>query len=172
MEKENQIIAWALQNNPEAIAYCTMVFEASQIWDDMIDGDKPVDKEAINSVFWNILVAMPGNSFYRQHIDSITPIIMQSITDWHAANALEKGSEHEQSIAFVLRDSVSALLIHCATLIGGYKWARQVAPEIRKAIHNETLEDYKAGFGGQQVTDEEDAEYDMIETAIAVEEVE
>jgi len=147
MNKENQIIAQALQNNQEAIAYCTMIFEASQVWDDMIDGDKAVDKEAINSVFWNILVAMPGNSFYRQNVDSITPIIMQSITDWHVANALEDGSEHEQSIAFVLRDSVSALLIHCATLIGGYKWARQVAPEIRKAIHNETLEDYKAGFG-------------------------
>jgi len=143
---EQQLIAQALKGNQEAAAFCTMIFEASQVWDDMIDGDKPVDKEQINSVFWNLLVALPGNSFYRQNTDSITPIIMQSITDWHVANALASGDNHERSIAFVLRDSVSALLIHCATLIGGYTWGRQVAVEIRKAIHNETLEDYIKGL--------------------------
>jgi len=146
---ENQLITQALKGNQEAAAFCTMIFEASQVWDDMIDGDK-VDKEQINSVFWNLLVALPGNSFYRQNTDSITPIIMQSITDWHVANALESGNTHERSIAFVLRDSVSALLIHCATLIGGYTWGRQVAVEIRKAIHNETLEDYIKGLKGEE----------------------
>jgi len=143
---EKQLIVQALQGNQEAAAFCSMIFEASQVWDDLIDGDKPVDKEQINSVFWNLLVALPGNAFYRQHIDSITPIIMQSISDWHVANALEKGDNHDKSIAFVLRDSVSALLIHCATLIGGYQWGRNVAVDIRRAIHDETLDEYVKGL--------------------------
>jgi len=153
--KEQQIIAWALKDDPEAIAFCTMIFEASQVWDDLVDRDIPIEVEHINSAFWNLLVALPRNGFYRQHVDEITPIIMQSITDWHSANALEKGSDDEKNIAFVLRDSVSALLIHCATLIGGYTWARQVAVEIRKAIHNETLEDYKSSLGGSNTEEVE-----------------
>jgi len=172
MEKENQIIAWALQNNPEAIAYCTMVFEASQMFDDWMDGDKEVPNEAIMALMWNLFVALPNNSFYREHIKSLATFNQVSLTDWFAANELERGDDHDKNIAFVLRDRISGLLTHCATLLGGYPAMQATNVTVRRSIHNETLEDYKSGFGGQQVTDEEDAEYDMIETAIAAEEVE
>jgi len=146
--KENQLIEWALQGNQEAIAFCQIIFDASQVLDDLIDGDKPVEREAIIAAWWNMLIALPNNRFYVSNLPCLTPALQRSLTDWFDANALEHEDEAGKNIAFVLRDSVSALLIDCAFIVGGYAWGRQVSLTIRKAIHDESLEDYKGKLEG------------------------
>jgi len=143
---EAQLTEWALQGDREAMAFCNVIFESSQVLDDLIDGDKEVDKEAVIACWWNMLVALPNNVFYVRNLTKLTPILQRSLTDWFDANTLEQGNDADKNIAFILRDSVSALLIDCAYLVGGYQWGRQVSATIRKSIHDEPLEDYKAEF--------------------------
>jgi hypothetical protein len=64
------------------------------------------------------------------------------ITDWQVANELETGTEQDKRIAYIIRDSLNALIIHCAALIGGHVWAKVVGIEVRRQVHDENFEDY------------------------------
>lgn len=48
-----------------------------------------------------------------------------------------------QNIAFVLRDTLGAIVTHVAGMVAGRVWQKAVAVSVRNHIHEETLEDYK-----------------------------
>jgi hypothetical protein len=139
---EPELLRHALKGNVEAVNLCLTLFSVSQTWDDLTDGDKEVAPEAINAAFWNCLVALPSNKFYQLHEKTLGPLVQAAIVDWLTANDLEKGSEHDRTISFVLRDQLTGLVVQCALLIGGYEWMRTVAPDVRRYFHDETLEKY------------------------------
>ena len=125
--------------------FCKIVFRASQVLDDLIDGDQLTAVAVINT-FWEIMIDLPRNSFYRQHVDTLVPIMQVFLQDWEDATNLEKQGDHEKNIAFVLRDTVGGIVIHVAGLVGGREWARQIAVSVRQHIHEDTLDEYKEGL--------------------------
>lgn len=145
---EAQFLHKALLGRRDAVEFCQLVFRISQIWDDLVDGDRGVAPDDISRAFWMALVDIPANSFYRQHFAYIHPLLAGYITDWLDANKLQTvDGDHGQNIAFVLRDSVGAIVSQCAYLIGGYEYLRKISPEIRRHIFEETLSDYKQRLG-------------------------
>jgi len=143
---EQQMIQSALKGNQDAIGFCNIILQASQVIDDLIDQDKPVDARDIEAVFWNMLVALPCNAFYIDNLKQLTPLLQHALSDWFDANTLEKMGDGEQNIAFVLRDTISSLVIDCAYIVGGYAWGRKVSAEIRLHYHDESLTDYKTAL--------------------------
>lgn len=142
---EAQFLQEVLKGDAGAILLCQHLFEISQIWDDLIDGSY-VGKEQINRAFWLALIELPHNPFYVKHLTYLRPLLQHFVMDWFDANALEQRDDHQRNIAFVLRDSVGAIVSHCAFIVGGYDWMRQVSPEIREHIFDEPLENYKKGL--------------------------
>lgn len=142
-KKQHDILYRSLKGNKDAFKLCLDIFHISQLWDDLVDGDKPVNPLDINKVFYKCLVEIPSNPFYIQHRATITPALSVFAHDWMDANLLELSTEHHRNIAFVLRDSVASLALVCAEIIGGYEWCRRFSPLLRDVTFDETLEEYK-----------------------------
>ncbi|MBT3473241.1 MAG: hypothetical protein HOD58_17130 [Gammaproteobacteria bacterium] len=145
MPSENEKnLLFAVIRDWDAVRFAQMIFRASQVLDDLYDQDHEVPKEKIVKTFWEVLVEIPSNPFYLRNIATLTPLLQGMMLDWIDSCTLERsGSEHEQNVAFVLRDSVSALAIHCAYLVNGYDWMVDVSPDIRRLIFNESVEEYR-----------------------------
>lgn len=140
---ERDLFTEVLQGDAHAVDFCADIFKVSQIWDDMVDGDKKVSNIDINRAFWLCIVEIPSNPFYKRHFNTLQPILQVFMVDWMDSCRLERQNDHSKNIAWVLRDSVSSLVIHCARLIGGFEWMNQISVRVRKAIYDEPLADYK-----------------------------
>lgn len=144
-KEEHDFLVEVLQGHMPAVDFCENLFRISQIWDDLVDADKPVPAERVNEAFWRALITVNENPFYFKHAQELQPLIRAAIADWLDANAMEREPDaHWQDVAFTLRDSVSAIVIHCAYIIGGYHLMRDVSMAVRKRTYDEPLAAYKA----------------------------
>jgi hypothetical protein len=138
-----QVVHDAVKGDADAFAFLQGAVHSLHCWDDLIDRDQPVAPETINRTMWWVLVELPRNRFYQAHAADFTTLFANAIQNWHAANAMEATPEvADKQIAFILRSEYCNLVTHSAALIGGYDWARQVTPTIRRMWHDEGFEGY------------------------------
>lgn len=145
-ETEGEFVEHVLMGQRDAIDMANELFYISQVWDDLIDRDKPVPDNAINRMMWIALVDLPLNPFYQINFLALHPIVRAAIMDWMVATEIERRHEHtrELGISYIIRDSLTNILSHMAYLIGGYDWMVQISPEIRRWIHDENIGKYVA----------------------------
>jgi len=140
--ERDQLLAW-FKGNAAAADYVDMVCRIAHLWDDLIDRDKEVPDDEINQGFFEALIKLPRNPFYRTHFDHLNAVLINAVSNWQIATKLEReGGDYEKSIAFVLRSSYADLITQSALIVGGEKWACQVGEEVRKATHGETFDGY------------------------------
>ena len=119
-----------MKNDADAAAFLVLAHSLAKVWDDLTDQDQACDQERITEAFTAALVTLPRNMFYQRNFNTLSNAIENGITDWQTANALEKtGMTEALRHAFSLRHGTHALVVTAARLIGGEKWARQVALE-------------------------------------------
>lgn len=146
-KNEHAFLQDALRGNQDAIHYCETLFRISQTLDDIIDGDKRLTGADVMSAFWQSLIELPANPFYRRHELYLRPLMASALQDWRDSVTLERsGGRHEKTLAFVLRDQLAGLTIQCAYLVGGESWMVQAGPAIRQHFHEDTLEGYLDGL--------------------------
>ena len=146
---ERQFLNEVLQGCAPAVEFCEQLFRISQLLDDLIDKDKPVSDATITRAFWVALIELPANPFYRQHELYLRPLMASALQDWTDATSMERaGDQHGKHLAFVLRDQLTAVVIQCAYLIGGYGWMQEVSEHIRRHFHEDTLVDYMNDLRG------------------------
>lgn len=144
---EPQFLHTVLQGHTDAIAMCCTLFKISQVLDDLIDQDKPVTQGQIIRSYWDALIELPSNPFYRRNELTIRPLMSAALQDWSDANRLERNhGGHGKHLAFVLRDQLTSIVIQCAGIIGGYDYMQSVSTAIRLHFHEESLEDYIGEF--------------------------
>lgn len=144
-QDEHAFLQQALRQNTGAVAFCETLFRISQTLDDIIDGDQPVTGGAVVSAFWQALIELPANPFYREHEPYLRPLMAAALQDWRDSVALERsGDYHQRTLAFVLRDQLTSLVVQCAYLVGGEAWMQQTGPLIRRHFHEDSLADYLA----------------------------
>ena len=150
---ERAFLQRVLQGQAAPILFCEALFRISQTLDDLIDGDKPVTGDAVYRAFWEALVDLPGNPFYRQHESALRPLMAAALQDWRDSVTLERaGDHHGRTLAFVLRDQLTGVVVQCAGIVGGFEWMQQVSAEIRRHFHEDALVDYLAEFKTGQAT--------------------
>ncbi len=146
---EQTLLTEVLQQHPDAIALINLLSRTSQVWDDLIDRDNPVTPDKINETFLALLSELPRNPFYQRYFSELQPLIEAAMIDWLTANQLETlviapGEWPEVApLAWCLRDNLSSIIIGCAKIIGGMAWAIEVAPKLRRHIHDEPLKTYR-----------------------------
>jgi hypothetical protein len=94
-----------------------------------------------------MLISLPTNPFFRKHVDYFAPIMNGIIIDYEVANRLEKGSDPDRELSWFMRDTAGALLAHCAFIIDGEIWAKEVHYHVVRMHHDETVEEYKRELG-------------------------
>lgn len=138
-----QAFSFALKGHAGATAFISMVCNALHIWDDIKDGDKPLTIKHTDDMMYLALVALPRSTFYQENFALLNPILEVAILNWHAANAMEAtDSLDDKRIAFIIRSDYCNLLIACARIVGGYEWAMQITPTIRRFWHDEGFDGY------------------------------
>lgn len=141
-QAEAQVLAWACCGDAQAVAFIQDLAYVSQTLDDLVDGDRAVGPGEVVEAFRRALITLPANPFYRAHFAALHPLLNHFLHDWLDATALERGDAHEQSLAFVLRDSLIGIVLACAELAGGVAWRRAVSVPVRRFFHDESLEEY------------------------------
>ena len=141
MRNQKELLNRVLLGDQPAIAFCETLFSISQTWDDIIEQDLYRDYD-VNRMMWEALIALPNNPFYQQYFDILNPLMQAAIIDWMDSDELCKGTKEEKVAAYVLRDSLTNIIIHCARLVGGFDWMREVSMEVRGALYDEPFDDY------------------------------
>lgn len=140
---EREFLQHVLQGQHAPILFCETLFRISQTLDDLIDKDRPVSDDAIYDAFWEALIELPANPFYRAHEPYLRPLMAAALQDWRDSVRLERsGNHHHRTLAFVLRDQLTSLVVQCAYLVGGSQWMQKVSGEVRLHFHEDTLMDY------------------------------
>ncbi len=149
-----ELYVWGCKGNPEAIACLEALFDVLHFWDDLIDGDQPVDAAYINSSMWMALVTLPENKFWQVNFYALQPILKQAIFNWHAANRMElEDDELGKHVAFILRSTYVDLATACAQIIGGPAWAGEVAYVVRKETSKEGFDGFLAALQNEKRKD-------------------
>ena len=78
MQLEHAFLYQVLRGHPEAVGFVTALGRISQVLDDLYDGDKPVTRPQLDETFWDLLVGLPANPFYRAHFAYLHPLVTAS----------------------------------------------------------------------------------------------
>lgn len=145
MEQQRIAIREALNHDQAAVSFIEAFFFVCDVWDDLIDKDKPVTDHNINAAFWACLIGLPRNPFYAKYKFELEPVMAAAIQNWHAANSLERSDSITlRRAANVLRNRVFDLVMVCARLIGGIDHALHHGPILASYFYDEPLpEDVK-----------------------------
>lgn len=128
--RDQLLLSWV--QDPHAVQLIVLLGETAEVWDDLIDADKPVSKDRLNRLFTALLTELPLNPFFDKFKVQLTPLLLVGINAWHDANVLEKGSDNDKAIAYVLRDWYVELVMFITCLTRGYTKMREHSLEIRR----------------------------------------
>lgn len=130
--------------DPWAIQFIVQFGDICELFDDLIDKDKPIRDEHVQRVLWACLTELPLNPWFDKWKTQLIPVIVTGINAWLDANELEQGSADEQVFSYVLRDWYMELLAYCIYICRGKNYLRSVSMEIRRFFtKHETLDDYR-----------------------------
>lgn len=143
-DNESEFVMECVLGHRDAHRMIMDLFSVSQVLDDLIDKDRPVDEEEIFKTYHTCLVDIPRNPFYLNHLNFLVPLFSQYLMDWYDATLLErKGTNHFKDVAFGLRTNLASIVTQCAYLIGGLDHKQSVAIEVRKHFWMETMTEYR-----------------------------
>ena len=131
-------------NLPQSAAeWLMMLWNAIQLFDDVADED-PIERQDLDAVIWNTLIAMPQNSFFAAHSGTMLPIVSSMILKWQASDRTEReGNADEKS--YMWRAGYYDVVLIVAQLCHGVKWAMDNAHVVMH-MYGETYAEYKKEF--------------------------
>lgn len=137
------MLAYGLKGHADAIRLVNQWHKVLHLWDDLIDGDRPVTGKQVNQAFTLALVDIPTNPFFQAHSAHLLPLLSSGITSWHVANVMERdGCRELLAQAHMHRIQVGAVFVACAEIIGGRDWAVEVGPRMWQLTQGDRLTDY------------------------------
>jgi hypothetical protein len=141
--KDHGKLEW-FGGNQDALNMYRAFVNLAHTWDDMIDQDKPVSADDINRAFLTCLVYLPANPFYRAIQEQILPMWLVVVSSYETANAFEKAKDpHGIEIAHSLRYAAGNIVAYAVHVCLGAEKAKEVLPEVWKAMFYERFDDYR-----------------------------
>jgi hypothetical protein len=127
----------------DAAEWLLMLWQSIQTFDDYADDDF-VKREALDATIWNVLVAMPQNTFFSQHAADLAPLLGSMVLKWQASDRVEReGNASAQS--YVWRAGYYELVLAAVRLCHGPVAAASVAHKVL-GMYGEKLDDYLTEF--------------------------
>jgi hypothetical protein len=127
----------------DAAEWLLMLWQSIQTFDDYADDDS-VRREALDATIWNVLVAMPQNTFFSRHVTELAPLLGSMVLKWQASDRVEReGNASAQS--YVWRAGYYELVLAAVRLCHGPVAAASVAHKVL-GLYGEKLDDYLSEF--------------------------
>ena len=147
--EQQKVFRIVLCGHEDALLFVNTLFHICDIWDDLIDRDKKLEDWQIHRAFYDALVTLPRNNFYRANFVELNATVETLIQAWWLSTQLEKCVHNDALLqtANVLRCRAFDIITKSAMIIGGVEHAYKMAPVLSKVCYDETLEEYKKGLG-------------------------
>jgi hypothetical protein len=135
----------ALQSNldkilpPDAVAWLMDVWQMSQVFDDVADGDA-VERADLDRAIWAAFVSMPGNPFFAAKAGALLPMLAAFVLKWQASDTAERAGNADAR-SYMWRAGFYDLVLLAVNLCHGPAVAREHAAAVL-GLYGETLADY------------------------------
>lgn len=142
---QHEFLMDVLKGNEAAVEFVELIGGVTQIIDDLYDYDvDPADVPKVSEqLCWLTLVRLPGNMFYMEHYQWLYPAIRAGVIDWIDANKLQsRKDDKSRHVAYILRSTISSIVVHIAGIVGGDEWMREVSLRIRDHIYEDTFDEF------------------------------
>ena len=147
-QRNAKLVEWI--RDPAAVAWVLDYFQACEVFDDLIDKDKPVTEDDIIGLLWTTLVDYAGNPFFLAHAGTLIPVVHMGISTWLDANEMErKGTDDALDFSYVLRDAYTGILQTVVELSRGREAMRACSLEMWEFFQTETKEEYVRKLKGR-----------------------
>lgn len=116
--------------------------EVLHVWDDLIDKDRELSDQEINTAFLNATVTLAASPLWGPDMANH---MVNIYLKWQDANVLEhdpQATDDDIAKAWMLRASFYDIFVLLAGKLYGLEWANEVGPLVRRT-YGETLADFK-----------------------------
>jgi hypothetical protein len=110
----------------EALEFLTLVLNAIEVWDDIVDKDDRVSVDDIHNVFVQLLVKLPANAFYQKNYPALAGMVIVCTSAWHTSNAIDHTAEGKAH-GYTLRKEFINLVVLCVALTSSVADARKAS---------------------------------------------
>jgi hypothetical protein len=110
----------------EALEFLTLVLNAIEVWDDIIDKDDRIAVDDIHNVFTQLLVKLPANQFYQHNYPALAGMVIVCTSAWHTSNAIDETPEGKAH-GYTLRKEFINLVVLCVALTSSVADARKAS---------------------------------------------
>lgn len=130
--------------NRDAVEVYGLLCRLADVWDNMIDGDKPVTPNEINDCFLTCLFRLPLNPVYRQLEQHLAPMWLTVVSAYETANTFEKEKDAKGiEMSHMLRYAAGNIVAYIITYCVGIEEARKHVPAMWRVLVREGYEDYR-----------------------------
>jgi hypothetical protein len=127
----------------DAVDWLVMLYDMTQVFDDVADGDAPARFE-LDKCIWNALVAQYCNPFFQAHHANLLPGVATMILKWQASDKAEReGKPCAMSYAW-RAGFYDVVLLVCQLCLGVVRATELSATVMR--LYGERFEDYQREF--------------------------
>ena len=136
-----KLLEWV--GDHEAVRFIVDFADIYELFDDLIDKDKPIEDAHVIRVLFKALIEYPMNPFFDRNKVHLMPIIVTGLNAWLDANDLEKRERDDKVLAFVLRTIYAELIFYIIYLTRGRDYLRSVSLDVREFFtRTETIDEY------------------------------
>lgn len=120
--------------DPAAVRFVLDMSHFVEIFDDLVDQDKPVSQRDMANAVFSALYHIPANPFFYANRGALLPVIFTCTNAWLDSNELATGDQTEKALAFTLKGLGVEILLTCISITRGVEYLRTVSADIRRAL--------------------------------------
>jgi hypothetical protein len=141
---ERDVFLAEIIKDSDALAFLGIMGEIAEIWDDLIDRDKPVSNHEINRAFWLAIVGLQANPFYAKHQAMLLPLMAAGMNAFMDSAEMEHGDTQDRATAYVLRDAYLEVVSMVIGIAQGFEAMREHSAKVRRylMVSHETFDQY------------------------------
>lgn len=119
------------------------LWQVSQFFDDVADGDTP-SRQELDSALWHCLVSIPHNTFYQANAQRLAPLVTVAILKWQASDKAEREGMADAR-SYMYRAGYYDLVMMALLICRGPEVAHALSADIMR-MYGESYDEYKKEF--------------------------
>ena len=149
-ERDEKLLGW-MRGDANAVNCVVALSTASELWDDLIDKDRPVTEAEIHKGFISALILVNDNPFWQRFHVKLMPIVVVGTNAWLDANILQDAVlDRDRMMGFYIRNYAYEMTSMAAYCAGGWEWLRSISMEMRQFFQNNSYFHEIADLAGGQ----------------------
>lgn len=137
----------ASKGNEDAYKFLRLFYNATCLWDDLVDKDRPYNDSQVDEVFRGLFFELSENKFYRDNQDSLSSFLFVVVNAWKDSNEWHDSKNKMQGLcAWFIRHLYQEVIPLIAWKVGGYKHARSISLKFRQFALQDSISRGMDGF--------------------------